>query len=249
MKSHSKPEKYFLLDSSILVAYYLPEASRSKKVAERVRGIIDYVRKGGTSDWIFIVPNIVVAEVFNTFSKYCYGKWNEYVRKNLPGGMDQRRYKRIRKEFRNHIHNGKLYHQIELNRYHILYTDLISPLDHYYQIYRARKRRKPVVPLQTMDILILAIGIELNHILGRERFCLITDDHRMHDLCNKLNNMSNVAAVKKIDLASMANELNLEISSELFPRVLHLSIAKQVELADEFGEWPLNIPRRSRTGI
>jgi predicted nucleic acid-binding protein len=246
VKSHSKPEKYFLLDSSIIVAYYLPESSRSKKAAERVTDIIDYVRKGGTSDWLLIVPNIVVAEVFNAFSKYCYGKWNEHVKKNLPGGMDQRRYKRIRNKFRDHIHNGKLYHQIELNRHHVLYTDLISPLDHYYRIYRKRSR---VVPLQTMDVLILAMGIELSHMLGHERFCVITADHRMNDLCSLLNSRKRVAALRKADLASIAGELNLEISSELFPRVLKLSKATRAELVEEFGEWPLNIPRRSRTGV
>jgi hypothetical protein len=160
--------------------------------------------------------------------------------------LDQRRYKSIRKEFRNHIHNGNLYHQVELSRYHVLYTDLISPLDHYYQIYRGKNR---IVPLQTVDILILAMGIELSHTFGRERMCVLTSDHRMNDLCNLLKTRGKVAALKEDYLLSIAKELNLDMSPELFPHVLHLTKAKISELEEAFGRWPLEVPKRSRTRV
>lgn len=246
MKTHDQPDKYFLLDTNIIVAYYLPQASCSKKASERARMIIDYVKKGGAPNWVLLIPNIAIAEAFNTFAKYCYGKWNPHVKKNIPGGLDQRKYKTIRKKFRDHIHNGKLFHQIELNRYHILYSDLISPLDHYYQIYRKRGNK---APLQTMDILILAMGIELNHLLGAERFYVITADNRMNDLNEKARNKTEKSITEKLNLDSIAAELNFEFSGNLFPRSLNLAKATKQEMKDVFSEWPLEVPKRSKTDV
>ncbi|MEJ5186083.1 MAG: hypothetical protein WHT46_03255 [Candidatus Geothermincolales bacterium] len=247
MKRHSNPEKYILFDSNVVASYYLPQSSRSKKVAERAKLIIDYVMRGGAPDWLLLIPNIAIAEVFNVFAKYCYGTWNPHVQKNLPGGLDQRTYKKIRNNFKKHIHNRHLFHQVELNRYHILYSDLISSLDHYYQIYKMKgSKSKRITPLQTMDVLILSMGIELNHLLGHERFFILTADNRMHDLCRRLKGGISDGTVEKLGLKEIASELNLEFSTELYPRILNLANAKISELKAFFGEWPLIVPKRKR---
>ncbi|MGQ9474680.1 MAG: hypothetical protein ACUVRX_03180 [Actinomycetota bacterium] len=245
MKMHGNPEKYFLLDSNIVVSYYLTDASRSKKVEERARLIIDCVKKGGKPEWFLLIPNICIAEIFNVFAKYCYGTWNPYVKKNKPKGLDQRTYKRIRKEFRNHIHNGQLFHQVELNRYHILYSDLISSLDNHYQIYKSGYKK----PLQTTDVLILSMGIALNHQFGHDRFTILTADNRMHDLCKRIRGGMKESTVRKLGLMEVAKELNLDFSPRLYPRTLNLANAKISELKEVFGEWPLQVPTKSKTGI
>lgn len=222
-----------------MASYYLDVSARSKKVADISKSIIDYHKKGYAPNWYLMIPNIAIAEVFSIFAKYCFGKWNPHVKKNLQGGLDTRKYKSIVKQFRNDIHNGSLFHQIELNRYHILLADLIYPFDHYYQIYRGSKRK---VPMQTSDILILAMGIDLNHQFGEDRFCILTADNRMYDLCVRIRGGIKDGTVRKLWIEDSARRLGKHFSPDMYPRVINIGKATKAGLAEAFGEWPLVLP-------
>jgi hypothetical protein len=104
-------KRYLLWDASALVPYYVPEGTRSSKVAERVRIIVEAVRNHRTEASCFI-PNIVIAEVFATIDKLHYSTWDRGVRRMYGGNgrsLHGKRHSRARRKLRDHIHNGTLF--------------------------------------------------------------------------------------------------------------------------------------------
>lgn len=245
MKAHNTPSKYILLDTSVLVGYYIPE-SISAPAHDKIRIILESCRTGMQPDWYLMIPNIVIAEVFSTFAKYCFATWNQQVKRNLPNGLDKRRYNTIRRLFHEHIHNGHFFHQIELNRYHILGIDLIAPIDHYFEHFRGKKNKRP---MQTADMLILSMGIYLNHQFGHDKFMILTADRRMSAICEKARLGINESTIDKLDIRKKANELGYGYSSTIFPKIVNLAKRGKQYLKDCFGEWPLPIAKRSKTKI
>ncbi len=245
MKGQMVPSKYFLLDASVLVGYYIPEAI-GPTAGENVRIFLESCRKGAHRDWYLVVPNIVIAEVFSSFAKYCFATWNRHVQKALPSGLDQRRYGTIRRRFHEHIHKGQFLHQEELNRYHIPGVDLVAPLDHYFQHYRGKGQK---TPMATADMLVLSIGIHLNHRLGPDRFAIVTADSRMADICNKASRGIIRNTAEKLGLVEKADQLGYGYSPKIYPQVINLAKRGKKHLEDVFGCWPLAIPQHSRTGI
>jgi len=234
----SKPSKYFLLDTNVLVGFYIEEAL-SQQAQSNIKSILESCRAGKHPDWFLLVPNIVIAEVFSTFAKWRFAKWNPHVKKVLPSGIGQRRYKNINCQFHNDIHNGHFFHQVELNRYHILGVDLIAPIDHYFLYYKNPNSNK--LPMQTSDMLILSIGINLNHQFGKERFSILTSDRRMSVICEKARAGIKPSTVKKLGILKKAEELGFGYSPEIFPQVVNLAKKGGKQLKEVFGEWPLTI--------
>jgi len=245
MKGANNPDKYILLDANVLVGYYLPEAV-SSRVAHRIESILECCRKGKCREWYLLVPNLVIAEVFTTFAKYCYATWNSHVKKALPDGLDQRRYKRVCRIFHQHIHNGQFLHQVELNRYHILAVDLIAPIDNHYQFYRGKRRRK--TPMGTADILILAMGIHLNHQFGHQRFLIVTADRRMTDICGRAASMNKNTA-ERLGIVQKANDLGYGYHPQLYPTIVNLAGATRGDLERDLGVWPPDNLGRCTTGV
>ncbi len=122
--------KYLLWDSSVVIPYYVKEATRNGKVAGRSRTVLEAVRHHRVDAFCYI-PNIVIAEVFVALDRHCYSAWDKQVNNVWKPAktLDSRRYKTVRKKFRQDIHNGKLFYQVETNRYHILGIDLLAPVD------------------------------------------------------------------------------------------------------------------------
>lgn len=248
MKGQTTPKLYLLLDANILTGYYIPE-SISRKTAERIKNILECCRKGGKPDWYLIVPNIVTAEVFSAFDKYCYATWNSHVKKNLPKGLDKRRHRTIRQRFHEHISNGHFFHEIELTTDHIFGIDLIAPVDHYFEFYRKKTGKIRKIPMQTADMLILSMGIYLNHQYGMDRFLIITADRRMTNICQKASKGIKENTAIKLGLVEKAESLGFGYDPRLYPRVLNLAGASEGEIAAALGEFPLTIPKKSLTEI
>lgn len=239
------PEKYVVLDTNVLVGYYIPDAI-AEPARSNIRIFLESCRTGKQPDWYLLIPNLVIAETFSTFAKYCFATWNPHIKKSLPKGLDTRRYKNVRKRFHEHIHNGLFFHQVELNRYHVLAIDLIAPIDHYFQHYKGKKNKSP---MQTADMLILAMGIHLNHQLGKDRFSIITADRRMSAICEKARAGINDNTAEKLGIREKAEELGYGYSPDIYPRVINLHVKDKKLLKEAFGNWPLEVANKSTTGI
>lgn len=221
--------KYLLLDTSVIVAYYLPESS-TKTTVDRIKAIIDAV-KNKELDCILLIPNICIPEVTSTFSKYAFSRWNPKVKKNLPKGLSANKFKQIKTKFHYHLHNGILLNQYELNRYHILYSDMVSAIDHYYQVQKAVRS-----PMGSIDHLIISMGIYLQKLLGKNNFAILTDEDRMHQITEKrAGRLLPESTIKKLQLSSQQKYLNIKINNDLFPRVINIRKYKITDLDSFFG--------------
>lgn len=150
--------------------------------------------------------------------------------------------------FSEYVHNGAVFEQYEVNRYHVLATDLISPIDHRYQITRrAKSGRRISLPMQAVDHLIVGMGIVLARIAGRENVLMLTSDQRMCAVIDKACDKVSSPVARELGLPDRARALGYKWTLDLFPRVVNLKTATKVELAAAFGQWPL-VKTTTRSG-
>jgi len=236
---------YGLLDANVTAVYYLARSmknAKASKVLERMGIIVDSVRTKG-SDLFLYIPNICIAEVFGVFAKYAFGKWNQHL-KGIKT-IDKRVYRKLVKQFRHDIHNGRVLYQYELSRYHVLAQDLVAPIDHYFQHRRETKRRKktrpPIRPMGTFDRLYVAMGILLAHVHGADNVVLLTADDRIADIVGKCREGVRPSTIRKLKLEIAEEVTGRKFGPGLFPRCLNLKTATETELKEVFGQWPLPV--------
>jgi hypothetical protein len=148
-----------------------------------------------------------------------------------------RLYRSAHSKFRKDIHNGALFYQYELNRYHILALDLIAPVDKYKKFYRTERVRS----MGASDLLVGAMGMHLTKIHGRQNVVVLTSDRRMDAIFGNACPRLNRNTAKMLGLIEKAQELGFgEWSRELYPYVIDLERCVDAKLLEFFGEWPLN---------
>lgn len=233
--------RFVLLDANIVAGYYLPESLSLISARPRIKNIIDAVRNAGAPEVFLYIPEFCIPEVFAVFARYFFATWDKQVRKNLPKKLKRTDYDKILKKFRNDLHYGALLYQVELNRYHVLATDLISPVDSYYQHYRTRKNAKRRMRKKMMgaaDHTIIGMGVNLSRIHGRDHFAILTADHRLADILTRATSVKPNTA-EKLGLFETAKKLGLEYRKNIYPRVINLAKTTKNELKEFFGVWPL----------
>jgi hypothetical protein len=233
MSNGDTARRYALLDANVVAGYFIPTAV-SPKAHKRGTVLVEAVRNRAVDDVVLYIPNVCIPEVFGVFAKYAYGHWNRQVKKTIHGT----RYRTICNCFHEHLRHGAVYHQYELNRYHVLATDLISPVDHRFRISRDRKSKKNVRPMGATDHLIVAMGMVLSRIHGRENVILLTTDGRMVKAVERAANMNRNTA-RSMGLPERATSLGYTWGPKMYPQVINLTHAADRQLKDFFGEWPL----------
>jgi hypothetical protein len=180
-----------------------------------------------------LIPNFCIAEVFAVFEKYRWGRtWNSHVKIALT----PREYRRARKEFQAGIHNAAKILQVDLDRYHILCVDLVSPINNAYKIKRNRTSKRPVSPAKTYDMLVLAMGVWLKHQFGSDHFTIVTADERLA-LVTERAKSSKLNKTIRAHLGAVAKEIGLTYGSDLYPKVINLTRAKKDALEKRFPHW------------
>ncbi|MCX8083188.1 MAG: hypothetical protein N3D17_07375 [bacterium] len=190
--------KYYLLDASAIIHYYIPS-----QLTTKINKLIEKKQQG---EVFLFIPIFCIAETYNTFAKYYYRE-----RK-----ITEDNYNSIYKKFTDDVRRGKLFYQIELNRWHVMNVDYISPIEHTWFTTKKNKEdeeneRKVDWYLSTFDILFIAVGIELAKMLGRNDINLVTCDDRIKTIGNTL---------RKLDSKKLKeNKIPLETP---FPEVISL---------------------------
>jgi hypothetical protein len=232
--------KILLWDASVVIPYYVRESTKNSTAAARVPILLDSVRHHRL-DALCLIPNIVVAEVFAAFDRLCYSSWDTQVGKMFGGKgktLDTRKYRTARKGFQADIHNGALFYQYDLGRYHILGLDLIAPVDKHRKFYRTDGVRS----MGASDLLIGSMALHLVRVHGRDNVRLLTADRRMHAIFDRAcSKQLKHGTAKKLGLIDKAKELGFgPWSGDLYPRVLDLERCSEKDLGEVFGTWPLN---------
>ena len=219
--------KYLLLDANVVSAYYLPQSS-TVKIHKRITDLLNCNKVKGRQKrpFVFFVPNFCIAEVFNIFRKYRYGKWNSKVKNN--GAITKRFFNKIYKRFQSDIHNGRLFYHFELSRYHLLNTAFISPIDHHYAYGKSTYKQRP---MSTFDLLIIAMGIELVRLHGKNEVKIITDDNRIFNIIERAKKIKTQTA-KDIGLYEAGNLVGRKFSRSIYPDIIHIGKIKEKEFQE-----------------
>jgi hypothetical protein len=230
---------YVLLDACVPAAYYAPKSTQSATLVARAKVLLE----GSTpnTDVRFLIPNFCIPEVFAVFEKYRWGRtWNRHVK--ASNTLTPRQFSDARGAFGEAIHNGSKILQVELDRYHVLCVDLISPINNAYKINRVRgskhtkQKAKSVSPASTYDMLVAAMSIWLAHQHGTDNFTLVTGDERLFNVLNRARSVA-LSGPMRAHLAANATRVGLNYSPNLYPRVIDLAHAAKSELQSRFPNW------------
>jgi len=160
---------YFLLDANTVAQFYLAGRSHTPPRTRFDR----LVAAKGIGRAFLYIPNFCIAEVFNVFSDYYFRR-----KRPWPEGAKRGGFKRVCGRFRDDVHGGTIFYGMDLNRNHIVNIDRIAP---FAQRFAPRNKRKP----STYDLLIIAMGIELQRIHG-DRFWIATNDEPLSIIAKRL---------------------------------------------------------------
>ena len=228
---------YCLFDANVVAAYYCPKTTRSIRVWESARALIESVRSGGSKHFLYI-PNFCIAEVFNVFMKYAYSRWNRHT---ATSRIDRRVHRSVQKQFQDDIHNASLFYHYELSRYHVLAINLIAPIDHHYKMARKRRRGAGHSPAGTFDQLIIAMGMHLVKIHGSGNVVIITSDDRLAKIIERCRAGIPLSVRNRLRLVDAFKLTGISFKRDSFPIVINLKTATKRELESVFGDWPPEI--------
>ena len=199
-----------------MAAHCASKTTRSAKLRARSDNLFKGKPVGYEAQ--FLIPSFCIAEVFAVFEKYRWGRtWNKQV--SRANTLTPTEFSRARNVFRRAIHNGATILQHDLNRYHILCVDLVSPINNAYKIVRSGKNKKSVSPASTYDMLVLAMGIWLQHQVGSDNLTIVTGDERIRQVVSRAKSVS-LSAPMKSHLQDIAANLGLTYGPALYPEVL-----------------------------
>jgi len=233
------PRHYVLLDACVPAAHYAPTSATSSTLKARATALV--TGRSDHFDMQMLIPNFCIAEVFAVFEKYRWGHtWNKHVKK--ANTLSPAAFTKARTEFSGAIHNGAKIIQVELDRYHVLSVDLISPINNAYKISRirggdrAKERAKNMRPASTYDMLIAAMGIWLVKLHGRDNVTIVTGDRRLSDVTYRAQSPKRSKPMKD-HLSQVAQRLGLAYGPDLYPEAIDLAHATKAELRGRFPRW------------
>lgn len=234
------PRHYVLLDACVPAAHYAPKSTTSINLRERSRALL--TGHSNTRDIRFLIPSFGIAEVFAVFEKYRWGQtWNRQV--SDANCLTPTEFRHARRDFGAAIHNGRTILQLELNRYHVLCVDLVSPINNKYKFNRDRRKatggksgRKPPLPFSTADALLISMGIWLKHLVGDGSLTLVTGDARITNVVARAKS-EKLALPMKRHLSAVAGNVGLTFGPAIYPDVVNLIGATKGEMAEAFPDW------------
>lgn len=222
---------YILLDACVAAAHFAPKTTQSANLKSRANTLFSGSAPG--IEVRFLIPNFCIAEVFAVLEKYRWGKsWNRHVKVALTPAE----FAAARARFGAAIHNGASILQVELDRYHILCVDLVSPVNNAYKIKRDRTKKTNVTPAKTYDMLLVAMGIWLQHQYGADSFTILTGDERLAAVVERAKSAKLGRPIRQ-HLSDAATGLGLAYGSSLYPTVINLTRAGKAELTSRFPGW------------
>lgn len=187
--------KYYLFDSSAALHFYIPHPN--PKVKDTLAYLLSQKISGNA---FFYIPIFCIAEIFNTLAKHHY-RTQEINKSDYDDAV---------KKLKDHIRNRQFFYPYSMDRYHNLNTDVIFPVEHTtdteftvtglpptttagdLNIELASRNQHDHVGryhLSTLDITIIAMGIELRRVHDKN-FALISKDKRLIKICDAIPSAS-----------------------------------------------------------
>ncbi|MDR3243659.1 MAG: hypothetical protein LBT79_02800 [Elusimicrobiota bacterium] len=158
--------------------YYLLDASAfGRYIDEEYEGVIKHdIIKNKLDDYFYYIPQFCISEVFNMLAKWRYDE--EYNKRYKKATITDNRYQELKNYFIKLIHDRLFLYPYDLHRYHNLNAHKI------FDIENSVKREQPTDKLSSFDILIIAMGIELQRIHGDKNITILSCDKRLIKVSN-----------------------------------------------------------------
>ena len=190
---------FYLIDASVAIEFYKPKATfRSLDEYQHSLGLRKHItQQRVTNKAIILMPSFCIAEVRNTLAKWQFRYKNVFRSKE--------HYDTVFGTFISHVHDRKFFYSCDLNRHHNLNTSAVTEIEHTTEtefhatglpvgtdsvaINEKLREKHPHdhtgrYYLSTLDILIIAMGMELKKITGAE-IHLLTCDRRLSLISSK----------------------------------------------------------------
>lgn len=191
----------YLFDASVAVEFYRPKATyQSNPLYKKSLAIRKHITKQKLENKaILFIPSFCIAEVRNILAKWNF-RYKDIFKSKIH-------YETFFNTFISHVHDRKFFYSYDLNRYHNINTTLVAEIEHTTdtefdasglpkgtdkEIISKKLKEKNVNDdigkhyLSTLDILIVAMGMELKRMKGEEVY-LLTGDKRLALISSKRN--------------------------------------------------------------
>ncbi|MDR3244695.1 MAG: hypothetical protein LBT79_08105 [Elusimicrobiota bacterium] len=163
--------------------YYLIDASAFGRYVDTFNPKSQPIKRNIFSDIIagnfYYIPQFCIPEVFNMFAKWRYD--TDYNKRHKRKKLNKKEYEYLYKLFISYVHNRVLLYPYDLHRYHNLNCHKI------YMVENNTDRQQPTDRLSAFDILIIAMGIELQKIHGKNNITILSCDKILIRIANKVN--------------------------------------------------------------
>ena len=215
------PNKVLLLDSNILVDYYLQERS---SIVQSMKALKKARQEGRCR---LFIPNFCIAEVFSTFARKCY----------LNNDLNEAQSRRAKWAFVDEISRDyeyaryQFFTHIELNRYHLFNGHMVyTPAWEFVSSLHHEGRFEGKYP-STFDLLVIAQGIEMTSLYSEDNFRLVTSDALMLEICNYLQKIEKDQKLSYITKQKKEGSAYKYLDEFKYPKVLY---AVKPALVDKF---------------
>ncbi len=154
--------QYYLVDTCAYI-YAIENEGKLKN---------DLIKKRALNQAFLYIPQFCIPEVLNTLAR-CFYEDKRYGKE---------KYEEYKESFLGAVRSGRIFYPYELHRYHNINADKIYETEHTTPLDKTEHH------LSTFDILIIAMGIELSKIHGKNVF-IVTRDRRLFNIGKKFVNV------------------------------------------------------------
>ncbi len=233
------PVVHVVLDSSVLVAYLLPETVDSTQLRQRAAALIDARVKWYWPTLRLWTAEICVAETMCAIDKYHLCDWSGPIKGNPLKRISKKRHDSALATLRDLVSNRRI-ELVQTGGEHTLATSLVSPVNYRYQVRRRRGKAstaKVKPPMGTADCVVIASASLLMGIVGFDSVVLVTADQRQADVSRKLRKLTFKAA-KTLGLEEAAHRLGRLWTPAMYARAINLATATDSMLELQLDIWP-----------
>ena len=221
---------HVVVDANILAAGFCPITHKDETVRQRSEILIKSICE---ADWPFIriyAPSICIAEALGVIDRYKYCTWHGELRADPSKQLSDSDYQEVLSRLNDSVKSRKIV-QIEHEPDHILFSNLISPVNAFYQLGDSN-------PMGATDCVIGAFAILMKTRLFCKRVILVTADSRLASVINKCRGLT-VAEAKSLKLMETSTICGINWSPEIYPECINLKDALEEVLIKHFLGWPL----------
>ena len=221
---------HVVVDANILAAGFCPVTHKDDTVRQRSEILVKSICELGWPYVRLYAPSICIAEALGVIDKFRYCTWHGDLKHDPSKQLSEEDYRNVLSKLNDSVKTRKIV-QIEHEPDHVLFSNLISPVNMYFQLTDSS-------PMGATDCVIGAFAILMKTRLSCRRVILVTADTRLSSVINKCRNLTKEEA-QQLNLIETAEACGIKWSQEIYPECIHFKDTTDDDLVKHFLGWPL----------